>query len=520
MLSTRLTAPLALCLALFAGEPPVTPQAADILPVPRDYRFDGGTAEWSAPPTFPLLPRGTGAPSGRLWLGTAAEGLVIAGDIPGAAPRWPDAAGTMAASDHVEVWLADGDTLALPPIGWGNQFDDLTLSSPDDCATRGSADTAAVSACRFWYSAQERYRRTFRRLFVRQWQLAPTVAAETFAQPAYDALDEEARRAVEPLRPVTTPTLRAAERRAGPGYEFEALIPWSAFPPLRSLEVRRLRVMVDVFRPGAGGRRYGPFATTAAERRWGDPTTFNAVGFTSTRRYEVTACAYPLRGYRAPTARYFGYGRVRAPDTIQTYFLPTASRDVATVIGLENEAHGYAYEPEGHSPIATPTTYFARPLGSGGLLCGPPLRYRWQGTVFAADTLTLDRAVQVKPLPDGTFLLRNGPRVIYSYYGSGQCGACPRVGLTMLHLDHHRGVTPALELLEVADFGSNDLDLSVSDAWDSVWFWNERLVGDDYRPVWSLTTYCWDGPGRTYAVCAKHDSVPEPSPRHIVDWDP
>jgi hypothetical protein len=519
MRSARFGPPFAMSAALIMGSAPAVPPPTTIPPAPAAFRFDGRATEWlGVPPTLALLPQGTGAPGGRLWLGTADSGLVVAGSVPGASPRWPDAADRMAAGDHVEVWLVDGDTLVLPPIGWGNQFDDLTLASPDDCASRGSGDSTAVAACREWYAAQQRYRRTFRRLFVRQWQLAPNLAVETFATPAYDAFDADTRPYVEALRPTATPTMRATPTTGGEGYEFEVLIPWSAFPPLRSLEVERLRLMVDVFRPGTGGRRSGPFATTAPARRWGDVTTFNPVSFAAPRRYAVTSCAYPLHGYRAPDARYFGYSRIRMPDTIPTYFLPATAQDVRAVIGLENEAHGYAYEPAGHSPIATVTSYFTRPVGEGGLVCGPPLRYHDGGGAIVADSITLDSTVQVQALPDGTFLLRNGPQVFYSYYGSGQCGACPRVGLTMLHLDPRGDVTPALEYVGIADLGSTDIDVAVSNAWDSVTVWDQTLVGDDYHPVWSQTTYCWDRRSRTYPVCVKRDSVPEPSPRHIV-WD-
>jgi hypothetical protein len=513
----RLIVPGALCIAALAADPATPAQEATVPPVPVGFSFDGRAAEWlDRPVTFGLLPTGAGAPGGRLWLGTADDGLVIAGEVTGAVPRWAAAPGDMAAGDHVEVWLADGDTLVVPPIGWGNQFADQTLASADACATvlGEPGDSAGVARCRAWYGAQERYRQAFRRLFVRQWQLAPNVAVETFAQPAYEALDDSARARVAPLKPSAMPTMRATS--TPPGYQFEVLIPWTAFPPLRSLRVARLRAMVDVFRPGAGGRRYGAFATTAFNRRWGDAATFNSIVLAAPREYVVTACTYPLRGYRARTSQYFGYSHVSRPDTMPTYFVPTASHEVQSIIGLENEARGYAYEPAGRSPIATTTTFFSRPLSGGGRVCGPPVRFLDGDVAQRVDTLTLDSAFQWKRLPDGTYLLRSGPRVMNSFYGSGQCGACPRVGLTMLHLDPRGGVMPALEFFDISEPEFHELDVAVSATWDSVYVWRQRVVGDDPRSLWSLTIQCWD-PGRgAFAVCAERDSVPEPTPRHLV----
>jgi hypothetical protein len=519
MRPTRVGIPLALCAAAWSADAPSIPQGADVPPAPAHFQFDGQTGEWrDRPSTFTLRPPDARSPDGRMWLGTADTGLVIAGHIPGQAPRWPATVGEMAAGDHLEVWLADGDTLVLPPVGWGNQFRDAMLASIDDCASPSlaeNADTGFVATCRTWFAGQERYRRTFRRLFVRQWQLAPEAAGETFATPAFDAFDEALRQQLAPLRPAGVPTMRAATNPAESGYEFEIVVPWSGFPPLRSLDVTRLRVMVDVFRPGAGGRRYGSFSSTAAGRRWGDVRTFNLTRLTAPRRYTVSVCGYPLQAYRARTAHYFGYSHVRVPDTLPSYFLPTQSRDVTTVLGLENEARGYAYTPEGHSPIVTPTTYFARPLGDGAVLCGPPLRYTGRSGTMIVDSLTLDRAVEVRALPAGSYLLRNGPRAMTSFYGSGQCGGCPRFGFTMLRLDPGEAVGSILEIFEVADPGLSDVDMAVSAGWDSVHVF--RSATTDYETfTWRETTYCLDGSARAYAVCAERDSVPEPNPRHVV----
>ena len=185
------------------------------------------------------------------------------------------------------------------------------------------------------------------------------------------------------------------------------------------------------------------------------------------------------------------------------------------MLGLENEARGYAYAPEGHSPIVTATTYFARTLGNGGVLCGPPLRYLEPGGALHADSLTLDGTVESRQRPDGTYLLRVGPRAMGSFYGSGQCGACPRVGLTMLRLDPRDGVQRALQFFEVAEPEAHDLDIVLSADWDSVHVF--RSSTSDYETfTWRETTYCLDRPGRTYAVCAVRDSVPEPVPRHVT----
>jgi hypothetical protein len=207
------------------------------------------------------------------------------------------------------------------------------------------------------------------------------------------------------------------------------------------------------------------------------------------------------------------------PDSLPTYFVPGDGDQVTTVIGLENEAAGYAYEASGQSPVATGTVFFEKPLPDGRTLCGPPLRVVGPGgSTVTEDSLTLDDSVVVRRLPDGALLLREGPRVMDSFYGSGQCGACPRVGLTLLHLAPDGIVTPALEFFETSEAETSEIDIAVADAWDSVWVYRSSTTDFEHY-TWRETTYCLKAGDRAYAVCAERDSVPEPKPRHIV-YDP
>lgn len=148
-------------------------------------------------PDITLVPRGEGARHGQLWIRTAAipgsYGLYIAGKVDGAQPDFLYTRDLIPSKDHIEIWLAGSRDVALPEIGW-NQ--DVTLSkgaeSCGDWAKDDRFDAVEVvnrmKVCQEWAASQVRYRRYFKRLFVRQWLLAPREQIEVYATPAFDQI--------------------------------------------------------------------------------------------------------------------------------------------------------------------------------------------------------------------------------------------------------------------------------------------------------------------------------------------
>ncbi len=218
----------------------------------------------SAPPDVILVPLGEGARRGRLWIRNTGNGLLISGEIEGGPPDFPGDKRSLFVKDHVEVWLAADVDGVLPPIGWGNQFGENTLAKGADSCEDYLKEAGApvddspqsVQKCRDWAAQQQKYRRYFQRLFLRQWLLAPGHAIESFAAPAYEQIvsrvaNEDIPKALNP-RGVPESHYSPSPK----GYTFQVLIPYVIFPPLLSLELRDLRLLVDVFSAAAPGKKW------------------------------------------------------------------------------------------------------------------------------------------------------------------------------------------------------------------------------------------------------------------------
>jgi hypothetical protein len=178
---------LALAWAQEAGAPKVAPVAV------RSAQFTGQLKSLeqftSVMPDITLIPRGEGARHGQLWIRTASfypffgapTALFIAGKVDGPPPDFPLTTDLLSSKDHIEIWLAASRDVDLPDIGWHNQFEEVTLpkgvASCEDWARNdafahgGGVD--GVKRCEVWAESQVRYRQFFKRLFVRQWLLAP-----------------------------------------------------------------------------------------------------------------------------------------------------------------------------------------------------------------------------------------------------------------------------------------------------------------------------------------------------------
>ncbi len=480
---------------------------------PANLTIDGDPSEWpERAGVLTLLPTSPAARGGRVWVAEAADGLIIGGRVTGPAPEFAKTPSDMAVGDHVELWVALIDEVPLPKVGWGNQFGPVELDSPDSCKTLEelSDDANAIADCRSWYGEQQTYRRQFRKLFVRQWQLAPGVAAETYAQPAFAQLPKEARDLLTPLAPPAgpgqLPTARFAPVADG-GYGFEIALPWTAFPPSATLDLSRLRLMVDVFSPGTGSGSYGPFATTAADRKYGDVSTFNLIRLDPLKHWRIARCSYPLTADDQ-------WGERQLP----AYFMPRGSDEVNEIFVIENYATGYQYTPEGFSPVVTATKFFNQEITPEVTVCGPPFAVRrGSATSFVGD-LTLAAGGRVKPVPGG-WLIARGPYVgMVNRFGSGACGACPLIGLQVLFLPAGEGPPTVafsdawlIEDEDVHDGAGRNARVTLSDDLMTITAWEGDAPDDQPKLIWTRSRKCYDAATHLFADCGREENVKPPA---------
>lgn len=219
------------------------------------------------PPDITLIPQGEGARHGRVWVRIVGDGLLIAGEVDGGPPSFPQDKNEILAKDHVEVWLAASRDVDMPEVGWANYFGETTLPrGSDSCVDLPAGpqeQSDAEKKCRDWAERQFRYRRYLRRLFVRQWLVAPGFSIESFAVPAYSTLLKELAGEQEmyvnegPRLLKPRGEVRAWISNEAPGYSFQILVPFSALPPLSSLKLSDLYLLVDVFGRALSGKEDG-----------------------------------------------------------------------------------------------------------------------------------------------------------------------------------------------------------------------------------------------------------------------
>lgn len=286
--------------ALLLGQTPI-PNSA-----PLSHVFDGRIEEWRVlAPTFGLRST-TGGRKARVWVRQVPEGLLIAGevlgDLPGNAPDFPSEESEMFHKDHVEIWLAPEHPPKFPKVGWENMEGSVTVDKRQDCIGYVKKRMPGYEAsCEPWLAEVAAHRALVARLFVRQFELSPAVTVEAYAQPAWehiahDRMDLDSEWG--PLHPQEMPSFKAVSFDGG--YGFESVVPWEAMPPLTALDLKSMRLMVDVFSANKGAPAAGiktktqPFSTSAPARRYGDVSTMTLVTLAAGRKFRLTACEYSL----------------------------------------------------------------------------------------------------------------------------------------------------------------------------------------------------------------------------------
>lgn len=487
-----------------------------VIPDVEDFVHDGRVGEWRARPIDRVLTASGALPQALLWVGRVSEGIVVAAEI---------RSGLAEETNPVfRIGLAGPDSLRFPPIGWGHQFGMEVLADSTACdEPEYAADDAET--CRRWLARQERHRARLPALFEREWRVpiaAPEEVEEVRASPAFARLGEAARERLGALRPRGGP--RALVRRiAGTegGIGLEILIPWGSFPPVSPPALDAVRLRVEWAAPDSASG--APWAGSAPARPFVGPLV-----------HRITPCEYGLAGLLIPGGD-GRFGRPASPGSVP-YMIPEASGDLRSLIVLDNEAAGYQYapDPEGLSPAAYEIDYSVLDVGRGERLCAPQLAlarggarvtppdwtHTGEGDPFARQ-VDLSR-LETRRLDDGGFLATSGPRVRWSFYGSGQCGACPRVGVEMFHVSAHDGVIrKLLDIHEIAEPGTRDIELEVADDWATVTLYRSETNWDADPPAvrWDAIHYCrtappsGEGPGG-FDPCGQEIDVPEP-PRRL-----
>jgi hypothetical protein len=510
------------------------------------------TPIYDTPPTMTLVPHSPQAHPGKIWLVATDSGLHVWGKVEAGEQgfHWPEEQSEMLSSDHIEVWLATEPEVQMPQIGWGNQFGQIKLDSAKDCTARLSEENNAASdevrECVRWYDRQPQYRKYLERLFIRQWLVAgqgsPSCCVpqtghwfEDFASTAWSNLStsffKEDRPAI--LQPKSEDGFQAdmndqllqeirKDAQGNPvtlnvrsGYLFHLFIPYTAFPPAQQLKLTDLYFAVDVFSAaplGQTSRKMGDYATTAPDRQWGKPATFNHLQLAAPRTFSISPCQYKPEQTDLYDESHPAW-----------YFLtaPGQDSDLNSTFALIDPAGGYMYEPTSVSPQAVEARYFWKKLANGATLCGPNLAWRKGAAIKRTDFPIDEKSLREKTLPDGWTLLRSGPTTrTLSAFGSGQCGACTMMDLDFFAVSPQGDVSPALRIDQSLS-GQGDspqaADLTIAPDWKRITLFLEY---EDYQeknpdPGWTSVTYCLNG--HEYQKCDESKKAMPPDPPHFKE---
>jgi len=497
---------------------------------------------YRTPPTLPLIPNSPPARRGDVWLRTTEDGLHIWGKVDRGDQeiRWAQQKSEVLASDHIEVWLAAASDVAMPTVGWGNQFGMQELKSENDCADLTDPHTGDKASgrrnCERWYEEQRRYRQQFRRLFARQWLITGSNYAETthsfeeFASSAYDNLttslfpenlpkllkpksDDPLKAEIEiDVTPETRKTEAGREYQdnRATAYHFHVFIPYTAFPPAQQLKLSDLYVMVDVFGAAAEGQEQGAYSTTAPKRQWGKPDKFDRIRLDAPRTFAVTPCEYKLEQkdlYNVPYS---------------AWFFPTGGQDndLRSTFALINPEQGYLYEPGGVSPSMWLAEYFWKPLKDGAIVCGPSLAWRKDANIRRTEFTVDEQHFATKTLADGWTLLQSGPSTsTVSQFGSGACGACPVLNFAIYAISASGEITTALDLnkgLTGAPDQPSGADMTIAADWSRIILYLKGTGEEEYgASSWKSVTYCLEG--HAYNQCGDAKNVQPPNPPHYKE---
>jgi hypothetical protein len=352
----------------------------------------------------------------------------------------------------------------------------------------------------------------FKRLFMRQWLLTDYYSVESYATPAFESItrdfasdqpaySEEVPSMLKPLGKIQTWVSRRWANNGRPGYTFQIEIPYVLFPPLPTLELSDLRLMVDVFSPAPPGKKMGPYSTSSPLRVYGKPETFNWIRLDPARTFQMTPCDIGLTGADKHHEDHAGW------------FIPHASESTgwqSDAFALVNEPGGYDDGPDSLSPVVRRIHNFWHAIDTGEWVCGPQLAYRKGETTKQLGETVGEEGFDAKRMSDGTLLIKSGPRS-YGINSMGQCGACPRVDMRIFAVNKDLKLSEALDLSGIIDTDGRSEDFALSDDWSRVVQFEEAPENDKGEAgPWSSTTWCLKG--KEYEKCEQKQNVHPPDP--------
>lgn len=408
--------PLSSVLWLLAGAPSA-PASGLVLHegLPEHLEVDGKLDEWKDLPSFTLGAAQQVAGkskvsspedlSAQVWLALGPQGLAVAGEVHDDHVQLATQREQIN-DDHVEVWLAFPQP-KMPALAFANQFGEHEVATVEDC--KDLNDTEPADCARWWKQQVER-RKALRGAFVTQYG----VLAHTLVN--YGNKTEVGRAETTPMPG---------------GYRFEALIPWSAFPRASQAPLRDLQVLVDLIDSDEGHDKLETFLSSSSRRKFGDPSTFNAVKLATPLHLGTWPELFERLFKANESASY-------QPD-------PAVQRFQVWV----NSAAAYQFTPSSDSPSVVEVD-LSKPgdvarLGDVEVHTvpavvtpvGEPKRWvishRGQQLLDTQDLYS--SAAQATPLSPRQLLLLYSQEGTLSPLGSGACGACPRLYLSVAKMD-------------------------------------------------------------------------------------
>jgi hypothetical protein len=465
-------------------------------PIPYiNSRFQIGTLNAGNPPANAVdLGDTNGKSTGKVWAAQGQNGIVVYGKVEGIRPQWARFPNEMSTRTHVNLWFGATPDVPMPEIGWRNQFGDANCEEYEKRENRGRN----AEDCATWAARQALYRNQLRRLFVREWQLAPRVSNETFATAAFRealgfATDFESG-ALRKMEPKGTPFMESQE---GSAFQLEIVVPWEAFPPVSSLELSEIYLVVEI----AEGDTI--LASTRPARKQDDPSSFDKFVLSKPVVSRITSCKYPLEG------------SILSRKYVPAWYYLTANGSIADTFVLANLPVGYRYDPEGLSPIPVWTHRFEKDIGNGNVVCGPELRYLAGKMVWESDEQIDEQESRFRRLADGSYHLRSGP--IWgtrSPLGTGRCGACATLSVSVFHLEPLKGISISFTESFLFDPPQlDDADIRFSSDWKTITVYRAAEAPDG-KTTWSSQQYCLAA-NNNYGECGTGPAGPPPRPRQL-----
>ena len=411
--------------------------------------------------------------NGALWLAQTSEGITVMARV-GAKLHNPSVTLSIRFADHV----------AMPPIAWVNQFGKATCADKND--EPGEQEDKA--ACKAWQNDQVRYRADLVKHFERRWLLKPGATADI------RELNGDSAAAELPAEGSSLPTLRLVNLGTETG--LEAAIRWEQMPPANSLHLSRMYLALEIREENVAHASIPEKALDlprAIDTRW-------------------TKCGYSLHEFSGTLA-----DDQEEPAFPGWYFL-NGARTVSDAFVLRNMPEGYQYLPKSPSPEVEWIKRYSKKISAQETVCWPDLRYEVGnfGNDVPSTPASPADGPEIHKLSDGSVLATFGPKVeTLSPLGTGQCGSCPTLVYTVLHLVPGKEADDAFDLERVvigSPQGPIDAEVRRSADWGSITVWKEE--GDFLTPEkghWASERFCLKD--ATYDPCGSGPEGPPPGPR-------